>query len=161
MWPASCLARSLLVGLRSMSAGMDENALWLSNVSPEELRRIINVLYRVHRFISVITDLDTLLEQVMEESKEVADAEACSLMLYDPKQDELYFHVALGESGDQQALKREIRLSLGTRHCGRRRRFAAFRQCPGCAHGPTVLPVRRRSDAVREPLDSCRTLARP
>ena len=39
-------------------------------------------------------------------------AEACSLMLYDEPTEELYFEVALGEKGDQQALKKEIRLKL-------------------------------------------------
>lgn len=86
---------------------------WLTEVAPDELRRIVDALYRVHRFLSAITDLDTLLESIMEESKQVANAEACSLMLYDPEADELFFHVALGESGDQQALKREVRLRRG------------------------------------------------
>src|SRR5690606_36513707 len=80
---------------------------------PGELRRIVDALYRVHGLIAAITDLDTLLERIMEESKEVANAQASSLMLYDEDRDELHFHVALGESGDQQALKREIRLKLG------------------------------------------------
>lgn len=92
---------------------MNENTLWFDGVATDELRRIIDALYRVHRFIAVITDLDTLLERVMEESKAVAAAEACSLLLYDPKQDDLYFHVALGERGDQQALKQQIRLKIG------------------------------------------------
>ncbi len=96
-----------------VSANLPENAAWLDNVSPEELRRIVDVLYRVHRFISLITDLNTLLARIMEESKQVANAEACSLMLYDPSTEELYFEVALGESGDQEALKREIRLAKG------------------------------------------------
>lgn len=85
---------------------------WLKDVSPDELRRIVDALYRVHRLIAAITDLDALLEQIMGESKQVANAEACSLMLYDPVAEELYFQVALGERGDQQALKKEIRLKL-------------------------------------------------
>jgi signal transduction histidine kinase len=89
-----------------------ENVAWLTDVSPEDMRRIVDALHRVHHLISHITDLGTLLEQIMEESKAVAHAEACSLMLYDPEAEELYFRVALGESGDQQALKREIRLKL-------------------------------------------------
>ena len=83
---------------------------WLNEVTPDELRRIVDVLYRVHRFNAVITELDTLLERIMEEGRQVANAEACSLMLYDPETDELYFEVALGNAGDQQALKKEIRL---------------------------------------------------
>ncbi|MBX7255577.1 MAG: GAF domain-containing protein [Candidatus Hydrogenedentes bacterium] len=95
-----------------MSTGSNANTPWLEAVSPEDLRRIVDALYRVHRFLVVITDLDVLLERIMEESKHVAQAEACSLLLYDSIAEELYFEVALGESGDQQALKRMVRLKL-------------------------------------------------
>lgn len=90
-----------------------EQAPWLEHVDPAELRHVISALYRVHQFIASITDLDTLLERVMEVSKELVPSEACSLLLYDAQAGELYFHVALGERGDQQALKRDIRLKLG------------------------------------------------
>lgn len=96
-----------------VTSNLQERVAWLNEVSPDELRRIVDVLYRVHRFIGVITDLDTLLQSIMEESKSVAQAEACSLMLYDAEAEELYFHVALGEKGDQQVLKQEVRLKLG------------------------------------------------
>lgn len=96
-----------------MTLPTDKNPTWLADSSSEELRRIVDVLYRVHHFISAITDLDTLLERIMAESRALAHAEACSLMLYDPDGEELYFRVALGEKGDQQLLKREIRLKLG------------------------------------------------
>ncbi len=85
---------------------------WLHNVAPEDVRRIVEALYRVHGLIAVITDLGTLLERIMEEGKEVAQAEACSLMLYDPEAQELYFQVAQGETGDQAALKNQVRLKL-------------------------------------------------
>jgi len=92
---------------------VDGSIPWLANVPPDEVRRIVDALYRVHRLISAITDRDTLLERIMEEGKDVARAEACSLLLYDAPREELYFQVAQGESGDQQALKREVRLKLG------------------------------------------------
>ena len=95
-----------------MTADLDSNGPWLDNVPPEELRRIVDALYRVNRFIGAVTDLEALLERIMEEGKHVANAEACSLMLYDAASEELYFEVALGESGDQQKLKREVRLKL-------------------------------------------------
>lgn len=85
---------------------------WLRDVPLDELRRIVDAVYRVHHLISVITDLDTLLESIIEESKQVARAEACSLLLYDAKAGQLYFHIARGETGDQQALKREVCLKL-------------------------------------------------
>ncbi len=95
-----------------MTSDLEGKVPWLSEVSPDELRRIVDALHRASRFTVAITDLPTLLERIMEESKQVAAAEACSLMLYDAASEELYFQVALGESGDQQALKSEVRLSL-------------------------------------------------
>lgn len=91
---------------------MTEDIPWLRDVPPADMKRIVDALYRVHRLLSAITDLNTLLERIMEESKVVANAEACSLMLYDKDSDDLYFQVAQGESGDQQALKSEVRLKL-------------------------------------------------
>jgi signal transduction histidine kinase len=82
-------------------------------VAPDELRRLAEVLHRVHKLVAGMAGLDRLLERIMEEGKAVAHAEAASLMLFDEEREELYFHVALGERGDQQALKREVRLKLG------------------------------------------------
>jgi len=90
----------------------NQDAAWLEDVTPDEMRRMVDALYRTHHLISHINDLDTLLGRIMEESKQVAHAEACSLMLYDPESEELFFRVALGESGDQEALKQAIRLKL-------------------------------------------------
>lgn len=91
---------------------LEENIPWLADVPPEVLKRIVDALYRAHKLISSITDLSTLLRDIMEESKLAACAEASSLMLYDPVHEDLYFEVALGETGDQQALKRDIRLKF-------------------------------------------------
>lgn len=95
-----------------MLTPLHEGVTWLNDVSHDEMRRLVEALYRVHALVSAITDHDALLAKIMEESKDVASAEACSLMLYDPKTQELYFRVALGEHGDQQALMRELRLKL-------------------------------------------------
>ena len=92
---------------------IDDDIPWLRDVPPADMRRIVDALYRVHYLISAVTELDTLLERIMEESKEVARAEACSLMLYDKVNQELYFRVAQGKTGDQQALKTQVRLKLG------------------------------------------------
>lgn len=91
---------------------MNDDIPWLRDVPPADMKRIVDALYRVHRLLSAITDPNALLERIMEESKGVANAEACSLMLYDAESGELYFQVAQGESGDQQALKSEVRLTL-------------------------------------------------
>jgi signal transduction histidine kinase len=95
-----------------VSFDVGEGADWLDGVSPGEMRRIVDALYRVHALHAKITDLDGVLESIMEESKAVASAEACSLLLFDEYTQELYFHVALGESGDQDALKQQVRLKL-------------------------------------------------
>ncbi|MCX5771222.1 MAG: GAF domain-containing sensor histidine kinase [Candidatus Hydrogenedentes bacterium] len=92
---------------------IDDDIPWLRDVSPADMRRIVDALYRVHYLLSAVTDLDSLLERIMEESKEVARAEACSLMLYDRVNQELYFQVAQGKTGDQQALKTQVRLKVG------------------------------------------------
>jgi len=76
----------------------------------EQDSRIIDTLYRVVNFIGYVRDLHRLLELVMQESKEVMNAEASSLMLYDEATDELYFEIALGEKA--AAIKR-IRLKRG------------------------------------------------
>ena len=41
-----------------MAQDLDHSVPWLAAVDPEELRRIIDALYRIHQFIAVITDLD-------------------------------------------------------------------------------------------------------
>ena len=82
-----------------MSSPISESVPWLANVTLDEMRRIVDALYRVHRLISAITELDTLLERIVEESKQVANAEACSLLLFDDQREDLYFHVTRSEDG--------------------------------------------------------------
>ena len=86
---------------------------WLDDASRTDIRRAVEALYRVHGLMGALTDLDALLMRISEESRTVAGAEAASVILYDEKTDELYFEVALGDSGDQDRLKREIRLKMG------------------------------------------------
>ncbi|MDZ4860682.1 MAG: ATP-binding protein [Candidatus Hydrogenedentes bacterium] len=96
-----------------MTSQATNTAAWLHEVAPDDLRRTVDVLYRVHRLVALVTDLPTLLHGIMDESKQVAKAEACALILYDSITQDLYFEVALGQTGDQGALKREVRLKLG------------------------------------------------
>lgn len=96
-----------------MDTEFREELPWLECASREEMKRTVEAMYRVHKFIGAITDLDTLLEYITEESQLVAGAEASSIILYDRDSEDLYFHVALGDSSDQETLKREIRLKLG------------------------------------------------
>jgi len=97
----------------AMDTELQEEFPWLDNASREEMKRTVEAMYRVHKFIGAITDLDTLLEYIAEESQQVAGAEASSIILFDPLQKDLYFHTAMGESGDPETLKRQIRLKLG------------------------------------------------
>ena len=99
---------------------------WLESVSPEDMRRVVEALYRVHSFLTAIPDLDTLLTRIAEESCGVAGAEAASVMLHDNVTGELYFQVAVGESGDQETLKEEIRLQPGQGVAGA---AAELREC--------------------------------
>ncbi|MCK4905834.1 GAF domain-containing protein [bacterium] len=71
------------------------------------LAKELDTLYRISKFIDSITDLKQLLKLIMEESKNVVNAEASSLLLYDREKDELYFEVALGKKGEKV---KEIRL---------------------------------------------------
>lgn len=96
-----------------MTQPLQHEMPWLAEASAAELRRIVEALYRVHSLIAAITDLDTLLLRISEESCHVARAEASSVMLHDPVTQELYFQVAIGSSGDQESLKRTIRLKPG------------------------------------------------
>ncbi|MBU0533347.1 MAG: GAF domain-containing protein [Candidatus Omnitrophica bacterium] len=74
------------------------------------LTKELATLHRVSKFIDSITDLKELLKLIMEESKNVVNAEASSLLLYDREKDELYFEVALGKKGGKV---KEIRLKTG------------------------------------------------
>lgn len=96
-----------------MDTEFREDFPWLESASREEMKRTVEAMYRVHKFIGAITDLDSLLEYITEESQLVAGAEASSIILYDREMDDLYFHVALGDASDHETLKREIRLKLG------------------------------------------------
>ena len=96
-----------------MTTPLQEGFPWLDGAPHEDMRRAVGALYRVHSLLGAIMDPDALLVRISEESRTVASAEAASVMLYDGETDELYFQVALGDSGDQDALKREVRLKMG------------------------------------------------
>lgn len=96
-----------------MTTPLQEGFPWLDGAPHEDMRRAVGALYRVHSLLGAIMDPDALLVRISEESRTVASAEAASVMLYDAETDELYFQVALGDSGDQDALKREVRLKMG------------------------------------------------
>ncbi|MHA1868423.1 MAG: ATP-binding protein [Candidatus Heimdallarchaeaceae archaeon] len=71
------------------------------------------ILYRIAKFMNSMSDMEKLLEIIIDEGKKSIEAEACSLALYDEAQDELYFYVAINtEKEVGQKLKR-IRMKMG------------------------------------------------
>ncbi len=96
-----------------MSLSSEHTPQWLQEASPEEMHHVIETLYRVHGLVAALTDMNVLLERISEESRLLACAEGASVMLYDEEKDELWFRVVLGESGDREILKREVRLKMG------------------------------------------------
>lgn len=60
----------------------------------------MNYVHEVSQRISEKKNLDVLLNEIMESCKEVMNAEASSLLMYDEKNNNLYFQVATGEKGD-------------------------------------------------------------
>ena len=69
-------------------------------------------LQRVSRFLDSFTDLDSLLEHIMEEAKRVTGAEGGFLMLWDAHTEELYYQVVLGGTR-QDVRRRRVRLGEG------------------------------------------------
>jgi sigma-B regulation protein RsbU (phosphoserine phosphatase) len=65
----------------------------------------------VCRLINSTLELSEVLERIMTTSKEIMQADACSLLLVDENTDELVFQVAHGSVGDQ--LKQGFRLPRG------------------------------------------------
>ena len=95
-----------------MAAVQPSSSIWNADLTPDELRRILDAFARVQRLVSNITDRDRVLRSILEESQNIAEAEASSLLLYDEKSDDLYFHVVLSDEGNSQALQEQVRLSL-------------------------------------------------
>lgn len=71
----------------------------------------INYLHEVTQRILEIKPLDTLLNDIMESCKQILNAEASSLLLYNETDNELYFQVATGNKGKSV---KQVTLSLGT-----------------------------------------------
>jgi len=81
-------------------------------VKKSALENRIAALEQVARFVDSIGNLRQLLSEIMKVSAELLDAEASSLMLYDPAARELYFEVALGKKGGK-IRRRRIKLNQG------------------------------------------------
>jgi Nif-specific regulatory protein len=67
------------------------------------------LLLELSRAFSARIELDELLPLVLEHTKDVLDGEGCSIMLLDPKAEELYFPVTSDASPDLEERLRHIR----------------------------------------------------
>jgi signal transduction histidine kinase len=79
-------------------------------------RRTVDILHQVGRFLDSVTDLDVLIDQIMDAAREVTDAEASSFLRWNEQTEQLSFFVALGARGvatGQRILKREVVLAKG------------------------------------------------
>ncbi len=77
------------------------------------MRRLLDAFYRVEAMLNGESKIDALLQTIIDESRRLADAEASSVLLHDETTSELYFHVALSDAGDPEALTKSLRLKLG------------------------------------------------
>lgn len=88
----------------------------VSKVYIEELKKKVNdlkILTKVSTIISSTLELNNLLKLVMQKAKEILDAEACSILLYNRDTNELEFKVALCKMKDaSEILEKKITLSL-------------------------------------------------
>lgn len=66
----------------------------------ESINRNLHFLHQISQKISEKKPLSRLMTDIMENSKVLMNAEASSLLLYDPGDDKLHFMVATGEKGN-------------------------------------------------------------
>jgi signal transduction histidine kinase len=83
-------------------------------VDADVLRRAFDAMHRINRMFASVMETDELLKSIVEIGENAVEAEASALLLYDPDRDDLYFSVAHGMKGDQERLRREVRLPMGT-----------------------------------------------
>jgi signal transduction histidine kinase/DNA-binding response OmpR family regulator len=100
--------------LHAVGKGLERNRLLVENSSLvqslEERVRRLELLERISKAVSSTLDLQRLLEQVMDITKSVMGAEACSVLLLDEARGELIFTVALGKKGEEV---KEFRIKPG------------------------------------------------
>ena len=76
--------------------------------------RDLKILTEISALISSTLNYDELISIVMEKAKKVMEADACSILIYNPETKNLEFEVALsGEDTTSELLKKKITLGLG------------------------------------------------
>lgn len=100
--------------LHATRKGVERSRLLADNKSLvqrlEERLKKLELFERIANAISLTLDLQKLLEKVMDITKSVMGAEACSVLLLDKNTGELVFTVALGEKGEEV---KEFRIKPG------------------------------------------------
>jgi phosphoserine phosphatase RsbU/P len=78
-------------------------------------RQIYNLtkLVNINGMINSTLDMGKLLTVIMETIKDIMDTEASTLLLYEEKEKDLVFKVALGEAGKELAERYRVRLGQG------------------------------------------------
>lgn len=113
--------------------------------APEETRRLLDALHVVESLLGTVDKLDVLLQTIIDESRRLSAAEASSLLLFDAIRNDLYFHVALSDAGNPEALKQSVRLKPGEGIAGRVAADRASINVPDAAADPRV---NRSADAL-------------
>jgi len=85
----------------------------------DPLERLFDAMHRINRLFASVTEPNELLSSIVQVSEQTVEAGSSALLLYDAEREDLYFHVAHGIEGDQERLKREVRLPLGEGIAGR------------------------------------------
>lgn len=78
----------------------------------QELINEMNYLLEISQRISEMKSHDQLLNEIIESCKSVLNAEASSLLIYDEKENQLYFEIATGEKGEQ-VIKKSFKMGEG------------------------------------------------
>jgi sigma-B regulation protein RsbU (phosphoserine phosphatase) len=78
----------------------------------QDLMKEMNYLFEISQRISEIKSPELLLNEIIESCKEVLKAEASSLLIYDEKENELYFEIATGEKGGE-VIKKSFKVGEG------------------------------------------------
>jgi sigma-B regulation protein RsbU (phosphoserine phosphatase) len=73
----------------------------------------INKLLEINSIINSTLDIGKLLNIIMEIIKDIMNAEASTLFLYEEKTQDLVFKVALGEAGKELAEKHRVKIGQG------------------------------------------------
>ncbi len=106
----------------------------------------MNFLHEISAKISEKKPLPRLLDDIMESSREVMNAEASSLLLYDPGDNRLHFIVATGDKG---AYFRKFSVDMGTGIAG----WVGLHRQPllirDCYHDPRFNPEMDKKTSFR------------